>query len=65
MIFFPILAVGMAASVCASVAVCWPLALLNGEPKHKPDKPKHQRPKRVEQPKRERPRLSVMRGGRE
>ncbi len=64
MIIFPILAVGMAASVYAAVAVCCPLALLNGEPKQKPDKPKRQRPARVEQPKRERPRLVVVDGGR-
>ncbi len=65
MILFPIIAAGMAASVYAAVAVCWPLALLNGEPKQKPDKPKNARSKRVEQPKRGRPRLSVMKGGRE
>lgn len=60
MILLPILSVGMAASVYAAVAVCWPLALLNGEPKQKPDKPKHPRPKRVAQPKRERPRLTLV-----
>lgn len=63
MIFFPIIAVGMAASVCAAVVTCLPLALLNGEPKQKPDKPKRQRPACVEQPKRERPRLVVVDGG--
>lgn len=61
MIFFPLIAAGMAASVCAAVAVCWPLALLNAPPKQKPGKPRHARQK----PKRERPRLSVMKGGRE
>lgn len=60
MILFPIIAASMAASVCAAVAVCWPLALLNSEPKQKPDKPKRQTPKRIEQQKRERPRLSVL-----
>lgn len=63
MILFPILAAGMAASMCAAVAVCLPLALLNAPPKQKPDKPKRKRPERVEQPKRERPRLSVVDGG--
>ncbi len=62
MILFPILAAGMAASVCAAVAVCCPLALLNRDPKQKPDKPKRGR---KDQPKRERPQLSVMKGGRE
>ncbi len=61
MILFPIIAAGMAASVCAAVVVCLPLALLNGEPKQKQVKPIHARQK----PKRERPRLSVMKGGRE
>jgi hypothetical protein len=65
MILAPAIAAGMAASVCAAVAVCWPLALLNGKPKQRPDKTRHPRSERVEQPKRERPRLSVMRGGRE
>ncbi len=64
MILFPILAAGMAASVCAAVALCWQLALLNGEPKQKPDKPKRKCSARVEQPKRERPRLVVVDGGR-
>lgn len=60
MILFPIIAAGMAASVCAAVAVCWPLALLNGKPKQKPNKPKRPRPERMEQPKRERPRLTLV-----
>lgn len=65
MILFPIIAVGMAASVCAAVAMCWPLELLNAPPKQKPEKPKHPRPKRVEQPMPAKPRLSVMKCGRE
>ncbi len=64
MIFAPVIAVGIAASVCAAVVTCWPLALLNAPPKQKPDKPKRQRPARVEKPKRERPRLVVVDGGR-
>ncbi len=64
MILFPILAVGMAASVCAAVVTCCPLVLLNGEPKQKPDKPKRQNTASFEQPKRERPRLVVADGGR-
>ncbi len=63
MILFPILAAGMAASICAAVAVCWPLALLNTEPKQKPDGQKRQHAERVEQPKREIPRLVVVREG--
>ncbi len=60
MIPFPLIAAGMAASVCAAVAVCWPLALLNAPPKQKPDKPRHARHERVAQPKRERPRLTLV-----
>lgn len=63
MTFFPIIAVGMAASVCAALVTCWPLALLNAPPKQKPDNPKRKRPERVEQPKREKPRLVVVDGG--
>ena len=81
MIFFPILSAGMAASVCAAVAVCWPLALLNAPPKQKPNKTvkdyasdrvfegvREPSPGRVAQLRasyQRRTRLSVMKGGRE